>query len=190
MALDAYVKTCGKNVAGNFKKIYFGLVTDITAATVTSGEITAITNSTKFKEFVAEIDSVQFKYDGSGTSNYFTTQTLVMKFAKKTKTIILALEELKTAVTCGIAAIHIDGNGLAWLSGYDGEAVDPTARPFNKMKVTFDSGTKPSDADGNMITVELTRESEWLNHPFNTTLSDAIIAKTSPTATDFITYNS
>lgn len=187
MALAIYSKTCAKNVSGNYHKVFFGAVTDITAITVSASpyEITAITNGTKFKKFDAEIDSVQFKYEGAGAANYFTTQTLVMKFAKKTTALVAAIDELVKQVTCGVVAIHVDGNGLAWLDGYDGKATDPTARPFNKIKVTYDSGTKPSDEEGNIVVVELTRESEWPNIPFDSTLSSSIL---SGGATAFITY--
>ena len=188
MALDAYVKTCGKNVAGNYRKVFFGLATEVDTVTVSNApyELTAITNSDKFKAFTAEIDSVQFKVEGTGGSNYYTTQTLTLKFAKKSKALITQLEELKAAVTCGVCAIHVDGNGVAWLTGYDARATDPTARPYNKIKITFDSGAKPSDAEGNMVTVELTRESEWQPIPFDATVSGAIINET---ATTYIAYS-
>lgn len=188
MALDVYAKTCAKNVAGNYRKVFFDLVTEIDTITVSSApyEITAITNSNKFKAFTAEIDSVQFKIEGSGGANYTATQTLILKFAKKTKTLVAALEELKAAVTCGVCAIHVDGNGIAWLTGYDARATDPTARPYNKIKTTFESGSKPSDEGGNTVTVELSRESEWQPLPFDATLSAAIIGES---ATGYIAYS-
>lgn len=188
MALDVYTKTCAKNVGGNYQKVFFGASGDVTAVTVSSTpfEITAITNATKFKAFTAEIDSVQYKSEGQGSANYFTTQTLTLKFAKKTKELVAALEELKAQASCGIIAIHVDGNGVAWLDGYDARATDPNARPFNKIKVSFDSGLKPSDEAGNQVTVELTRESEWPNIPFDSTMSAAILGGT---ATAYITYS-
>lgn len=179
MAIAAYSKTCAKNTAGNYHKVFFNSIDAMQSTTITSGEISAITaggTGEKFQNYVGEIDSVQFKSEGNGGQNYFTTQTLTMKFAKKTKTLLAAIEQLVELVSCGIVAIHVDGNGTAWLDGYDSSAVDPTARPFNKMKVSFDSGLKPSDAEMNAVTIELTRESEWENTPFDSTLSAAILA--------------
>ena len=187
MALDVYTKTCAKNVGGNYQKVFFGDPSLITVCTISSTpfEISTFTAAGVFKKFDAEIDSVQFKYEGNGGSNYFTTQTLTMKFAKKTKDLVLAIDELVKQVTCGVAAVHVDGNGLAWLDGYDGRATDPTSRPFNKIKVTYDSGVKPSDAEGNIVTVELTRESEWPNLPFSTAISNTVLGGTAA----FITYS-
>ena len=178
MALDVYTKVCAKNVSGNLNKVYFAKASSVSSVTLTSGEISAITMAVGFQKYEADIDSVQFKLEGSGSSNYFTTQTLSMKFAKKTKELTDAIDDLAVDLPCGLVAIHVDGNGTAWLTGYDVEAKDPISRPLNQMKVTFDSGMKPSDEGGNQYTVELTRESEYENYPFDATLSAAIIAAT------------
>lgn len=188
MAIAAYSKTCAKNTAGNYHKVFFNTVDQVKTCTLTSGEISAFgIDSAKFENYVGEIDSVQYKVEGQGGQNYFTTQTLIMKFAKKSKALLAAIENLVSVIACGVVAIHVDGNGIAWLDGYDGQSgsVDPTARPFNKMKVTFDSGLKPSDADMNAVTIELTRESEWENIPFDSTLSAAILGGT---GTSYINY--
>ena len=178
MALDAYIKTCAKNVSGNLNKVYIAKASSLTTLTLTSGEISAITMAVAFQKYEADIDSVQFKMEGQGSSNYFTTQTLSMKFAKKTKDLVLAIDNLAIDLPCGLVAIHVDSNGTAWLTGYDAGAVDPAARPINKMKVTYDSGLKPGDDAGNQVTLELMRESEFENFPFDSTLSATIIAAT------------
>ena len=187
MAIAAYTKTCAKNVAGNFNKVFFNKISEVKTCTLASGEITTgfAIDSAKFQMYQAEIDSVQFKMEGNGAQNYFTTQTITMKFAKKTVGLVAAIDALAAEIPCGVAIIHVDGNGVAWLSGYDVAAYDPTSRPFNKMKVTFDSGTKPSDAEGNAVIVELSRESEWANVPFNATISAAIISGTATTIIDY-----
>lgn len=171
MALVAYTKTCGKNVSGNFHKVFLNEIANVTSITQSSSEISDVTVGSAFQMVTAEIDSVTFKSEGNGSSNYFETQTLTMKFAKASKEVNTLIDALMDAITCGIAVIRIDGNGKAWLSGYDDSAVDKKARPYNKMKVTYDSGLKPSDADGNIVTIELMRESEWDEIPFTDTTS-------------------
>lgn len=175
MALSLYTKTCAKNTAGNYNKVFLANATDITALTYGT-DITALTVTTPYFGAVhAEIDSVNFKVEGTGGQNYFTKQTLTMKFAKKTTALMTFLNNLTTAVACGIVAIRVDGNGLAWLSGYDVAGVDKIARPYNMVKVTYDSGIKPSDQEGNFVTVELTRESEYDEAPFSALLSGDIL---------------
>lgn len=188
MALDAYVKTCAKNVAGNYNKVFFGHLGDVTTHTLSSTpfEITAMTSTAKFQVYQAEIDSVKFDVKGNGGQNFFSTQTLTLKFAKLSKTLIAAIDALSAAVPCGVLAIHADGNGRAWLSGFDPQAIDKEARPYNKIEVTYDSGLKPSDADMAAVTIVLTRESEYMPTPFDDTLSGTILAGT---ATGFLAYS-
>lgn len=190
MALSLYTKTCGKNTPGNYNKVFLANPGDITDLTLTTNAISALTvASPLFQAVQAEIDTVNFKVEGTGGQNYFTKQTLTMKFAKKTAALMAFLTNLTNAVSCGVIAIRVDGNGTAWLSGYDtaitAEVADPIARPYNQIKVTYDSGTKPSDAEGNMVTVELTRESEWDETPFDATLSAALVGGTATAWVDY-----
>lgn len=172
MALAPYAKATTKNVGGNFNKLFFTEIANITS--VTGGtELTAVTmvGATKFQMVTAEIDSVQMKIEGSGNSNYFNTQTLVMRFAKRSASLTAFINSLTDAVACGVAAIRIDGNGIAWLSGFDEQGVDKWARPYNKIKVTHDSGVKPSDENQNSVIIELSRETEYDEIPFTSTVS-------------------
>lgn len=184
MALDAYIKACEKNAAGNLHKVYITEIDNIASVTGTT-EITAVTmeSGKTFHLHQAEIDSVQFKCEGTAGSNYVLTQTLIMKFAKRSVGLLTAIENLVSAIPCGVAVIRCDANGQAWLSGYDAAAVDKKSRPFNKIKVTYDSGLKPSDVEMNAVTVELTRESEWDEVPFNATLSGGIATGNETTCT-------
>jgi hypothetical protein len=186
MALSLYTKTCAKNTAGNYNKVFLANPGDITALTLTTGEISALTvASPLFQAVHAEIDSVNFKIEGTGGQNYFTKQTLTMKFAKKTAALMTFLNNLTTAVACGVIAVRVDGNGVAWLSGYDASGTDKIARPYNMIKANFDSGTKPSDAEGNFYTIELSRESEWDETPFDSTLSAALLGGTATAWVDY-----
>lgn len=172
MAIAPYAKATTKNVGGNYHKLFFTEIANITS--VTGGtELSAVTmsGSTKFQMVVAELDSVQMKIEAAGGSNYFMTQTLVMRFAKRSAALTTLINSLTDAVACGVAAIRIDGNGIAWLSGFDEAGVDKWARPYNKIKVTHDSGSKPSDEDQNSVIVELSRETEYDEIPFTSTVS-------------------
>lgn len=184
MALAVYTKSCAKNVGGNFNKVFLTEIANISSLSTNSSEITGITmeSGKYFQMFIAEIDSVQMKVEGTGASNYFTTQTLIMRFANRTKALDAAIEAITDNIACGIAAIRVDGNGTAWLSGYDENGADKKARPYNKVKVTYDSGLKPSDEAGNSITVELSRETEYDEYPFNTAQSTAIATLDTGTA--------
>lgn len=186
MALDALVKTCSKNVAGNSNKVFFGHVIDVTTIALTNNEISTLTSTAKFQVYQAEIDSVKFEIKGTAGQNFFSTQTLTMKFAKMSAALKVALNALADAIPCGVLAIHSDGNGVGWLTGYDTAALDPISRPYNKMEITFDSGSKPSDAEAGAVTVVLTRESEHLPTPFDTNLSTDIL---DGTGTGFLAYS-
>lgn len=177
MALAVYTKTCGKNVSGNMQNVFLNEIANLTSVTLTSSEISDVTVGSAFQMVAAEIDSVQFKSEGTGASNYFETQTLTIRFAKASKELNVLIDALSDAITCGIVAIRIDGNGKAWMSGYDHSAADQKARPYNQMKVTYDSGLKPSDEGGNAVTIELTRESEWDEIPFTDTTSGYMAIK-------------
>lgn len=183
MALAVYTKTCAKNVGGNLQRVYLSEIANIASVTGTT-ELTAVTmeSGKYFQMAVAEIDSVQFKSEGQGASNYFDAQTLTMKFANRTKALDVFIESITDNIACGIVAIRVDGNGLAWMSGYDAAAVDKKSRPYNKCKISYDSGLKPSDEGGNQVTVELMRESENDEIPFNTALSTALAIMDNSTA--------
>ena len=151
MALAPYAKATTKNVGGNFNKLFFTEIANITS--VTGGtELTAVTmvGATKFQMVTAEIDSVQMKIEGSGNSNYFNTQTLVMRFAKRSASLTAFINSL---------------------TGFDEQGVDKWARPYNKIKVTHDSGVKPSDENQNSVIIELSRETEYDEIPFTSTVS-------------------
>ena len=184
MALTKYSKVCSKNTPGN-SKLFFAHIADIQSITVTSGQISAITMVTgkKFVEFGAEIDTIQLTQEGKGKFAYFDSKKLIAKFAKKTPTLVSAKNELADAVVCGVVVIRVDNNGQAWLSGWD--ANNYGKRPYNQIDVTYDSGTKISDEEGNVMTITLTCESTSDELAFDTTINTAIV---SGTAT-WIDYN-
>ena len=184
MAIAKYSKTCGKNVPGN-SRLFFVEAANISSITVTSNEISAITMSdtTKFREFGADIDSIKFTIEGTGSASYSEVQKLEAKFSKKTTALITAKNSLLDAVACGVAIIRVDNNGNAWLSGYT--VKDKNRRAYNKITTNFDTGAKPSDEGTAAYTITLEAEGFDDELPFDTTLNTAIVGGTAT----FIDYN-
>ena len=187
MAIAKYSKTCGKNVPGN-SRLFFVEAGNISSITVTSNnEISAVTMSgtdtTKFREFGADIDSIKFTIEGTGSASYSEVQKLEAKFSKKTTALITAKNSLLDAVACGVAIIRVDNNGSAWLSGYT--VKDKNRRAYNKITTNFDTGAKPSDEGTAAYTITLEAEGFDDELPFDTTLNASIIGGTAT----FIDYN-
>ena len=184
MAIAKYSKTCGKNVPGN-SRLFFVEAANISSITVTSNEISAVTMSdtAKFREFGADIDSIKFTIEGTGSASYSEVQKLEAKFSKKTTALITAKNSLLDAVACGVAIIRVDNNGSAWLSGYTFK--DKNRRAYNKITTNFDTGAKPSDEGTAAYTITLEAEGFDDELPFDTTLNASIIGGTAT----FIDYN-
>ena len=184
MAIAKYSKTCGKNVPGN-SRLFFVEAANISSITVTSNEISAVTmaNTAKFREFGADIDSIKFTIEGTGSASYSEVQKLEAKFSKKTTALITAKNSLLDAVACGVAIIRVDNNANAWLSGYTFK--DKNRRAYNKITTNFDTGAKPSDEGTAAYTITLEAEGFDDELPFDTTLNAAIVGGTAT----FIDYN-
>lgn len=184
MAIAKYSKTCGKNVPGN-SRLFFVEAGNISSITVTSNEISAVTmsNTTKFREFGADIDSIKFTIEGTGSASYSEVQKLEAKFSKKTTALITAKNSLLDAVACGVAIIRVDNNGSAWLSGYT--VKDKNRRAYNKITTNFDTGAKPSDEGTAAYTITLEAEGFDDELPFDPTFNAVIVGG----AATFIDYN-
>jgi len=184
MAIAKYSKTCGKNVPGN-SRLFFTEAANISSITATSNEISAVimSDTTKFREFGADIDSIKFTIEGTGSASYSEVQKLEAKFSKKTTALITAKNSLLDAVACGVAIIRVDNNGNAWLSGYT--VKDKNRRAYNKVTTNFDTGAKPSDEGTAAYTITLEAEGFDDELAFDTTLNTAIVGGTAT----FIDYN-
>ena len=184
MAIAKYSKTCGKNVPGN-SRLFFTEAANISSITATSNEISAVimSDTTKFREFGADIDSIKFTIEGTGSASYSEVQKLEAKFSKKTTALITAKNSLLDAVACGVAIIRVDNNGNAWLSGYT--VKDKNRRAYNKITTNFDTGAKPSDEGTAAYTITLEAEGFDDELAFDTTLNSAIVGGTAT----FIDYN-
>lgn len=184
MAIAVYPKTCTKNTPGN-TTIAFTEVGNITSVTIVSEEVTVVTmtGATKFHQFDADIDSVKMTMEGSGGSSYFQSNKLEARFSKLTKELITAKQSLVDGINCGLLAVVLDGNGQAWLMGWN--TTDLGRRPLNKITANFDSGMKPSDEDTGAYTITLESETGYDPLPFEATPNATIVGGTAA----WITWN-
>jgi hypothetical protein len=190
--ISAYLKSCAKNVPGNKATVYINQIRRADSLTVTDGEVSALTVTAtgatgKFVKVQADLDGVKFTNEGSGKSSYRETQSLEMIFAKKSADLVALKDDLSDSVPCGVMVIRVDGNGQAWLSGWNEASKDGKIRPYNELTSNFDSGQSPADEDGNKLTLTLVRNAGYDELPFDTALNNSIINESS-TAGDFIGY--
>ena len=75
-----------------------------------------------------------------------------------------------------MAAIIQDSNGECWLSGWN--ETDTTSRGLFLVQDDTNSGALPSDEDAQNVTVALETLSGYVDIPFDSTLTDTIIADT------------
>lgn len=145
--LAGLARDCSSN-KGGIVAVYIANHADVTAVTVTSGKITAITMSAskKFKTYSFA------KNTGNLTSNYtfdsasgvkFVTSQLLLQFNRMETTKRVEL----TALALGdLAVICKDANGLYWYLGYE--------EPVNASAGDGQTGTARGDANRYTITLE------------------------------------
>lgn len=174
MAIAVYPKVCAANVPGN-TTILFTEVANVTSITIVSEEITVVTmdGATKFRQFDADTDSVKMTLEGSGGNSFFQNNKIEARFSKLTKELITAKQSLVDGINCGLLAVVLDGNGQAWLMGWN--TADLGRRPLNKITANFDSGMKPSDEDTGAYLITLEGESGVDPLPFETTPNGTIV---------------
>ena len=178
MALAIFTRTCAKNVAGA-SKVFVAENSAITAITVTTGEISAVTGTTPFMRIDAEQDSISWeqKVEKIGNNNVKVTQNVNFKVAPPATATNTFLQALIDGSPCGLFAVLIDGNGKCWLVGYN--TTDLKNRPLRLNTIDQKTGENPSDADGQLAAIQLTHEAGGIALPFDTALTAAIIAGTS-----------
>lgn len=180
MALSNYSRVCAKNTPGNFAEVYLAAISRINSVTESSSEISAVsmassTPSLLFQMVQADIDSVQYTIEGSGATSYQETGNLIFKCSGLTKELIELQHEIASLLPCGLAAIHVDNNGEAYISGISTAAKEGKLRPYTKATFAFDSGTKPDDEGMNSLTVTLTRQGKYGLTPFIATSQAKIV---------------
>src|SRR5512133_3849673 len=157
MALAIFTRTCAKNVSGA-SKVFIADASVVTAVTVTSGEVSAITGTTPFMRVDAEQDSVSWeqKEERIGTNNSKISNTIDFSVVPPSKDTNTFLQALIDGSPCGLLALIQDGNGKVWLVGYN--ATDAKARPLRLNNFTHATGKGVSEESGNTVPVQLYNE--------------------------------
>lgn len=178
MAIATYTKACEKNTGGN-ARVFIAEAPNVTAVTVTAGEVTAITMATGtfFEESQAEIDTVIRTEVAEGRRrNISYTHRVEMQFSKPSVDLSTFRDSLAAASPCGMCAIVQDSNGTSWLVGWN--ETDTANRGLFLVQDDTNSGALPSDEDGNVVTIAIETVSGYLDLPFDSTENAAIIGDT------------
>lgn len=165
--LAGLAKDCDANMGG-IVEIYAANFADVTAITLTSGKVSAITMDTgkKFKTYslprnTAYLTSTLNVDQAAGTKYYVTE--LFMQVNKMDTTKRTEIEALKAA---DLRIIAKDGNGAYWLLGYD--------FPVNASASTAESGTAAGDHNGYNMTFQ--EESPILPYEVDSSIVAALLA--------------
>lgn len=183
--IAVFARVCAKNVAGN-SAVYITEAANLTAVTVSSGEITAALTmgaGTTFKKIGADIDSIRRVEEEEGMgSNIKITHRIEMKFSKASKELNTLRASLHDGSPCGLVAIVTDGNGRSWLVGWN--SADTNTRGLKYRSGTLDSGVEPAQEDGNVLSMVLEGTSGYVSIPFDATIGATITGGSAA----FITY--
>jgi hypothetical protein len=178
MSLSNFLRNCSKSVAGNHERLFVAKFGDIAGATFTNGVLTAISMDVdaSFAVLEADLDTVQFTSTGTAGRGYFSEQNLIARFSQKTAELEIVVDELINASTCGLAAIRIDGNGRAWISGIAPLDKMVQNRPYLSITEEFDSGASIEAVDeGNAYTLTLGRMSATREYAMDASLAGSLL---------------
>lgn len=184
MAIAAYKACKGKNVPGNDPLLFLVETDKITSVTETSDQISAVTMETietvdqKFKQVLADFDSVQYTSEGTFKTSGGETESLIARFSYPSTEMQLLKNEIKAAVACGVAAIFVDANRNAWCMGISAASKEGKSRPINQVVFAEDSGVLMTDEDMQQVTMTFSRLSGWGRVEFDDTLTSAIAGGT------------
>ena len=183
MTFTSFLKTCVRNTPGNQYQAYLCPVASITSITLTAGEVSAVTmdSTAKFQRVQGKLDTVQFTSEGNAGNTLNITHSLKMRFDKMTTALnkwFYDTDGIADAVVCGMVAIHVDGNGQAWISGISPASVEGTLRPYQSATINFDSGAAPTDDAAAQPELTLTRTGAAPAYPFDSTILATITGGT------------
>ena len=144
--LAGLARDCSPNIGG-IKRVLLANTSDVSALTVTTGVVSAITMDTgkKFKayNFNPQTSSLSSNYTVDQANNIkFVESDLVLVFAKMNTTARLEIAALAQA---DLYAIVEDNNGTFWLLGYD--------EPVGISAGDGLTGTQRTDRNGYSITL-------------------------------------
>lgn len=148
---------CANSCAGGLSKFYIASKDDVTALTLVSGEITAITMDVGalFYEFIPYEETANFTETGERANcNTVVTQTMVAVFPCHSQETRDAIKELQDCC-CGFIVIHEENNGKRWLWG---ASTDLTGLgiSYNAQLTNFETVTGTAINDQNQTTITLT----------------------------------
>ena len=172
MAIAAFARVCAKNVTGNLK-VWIAETANMTTVTITSNEISAVGGTGIFHRVQPTLDNLQRteKVEGGAQGHKFTHE-LKMSFAKPSKNLKLFIESLIAATPCGMTAIILDGNGQAWMIGYN--ATDLKDRGLKLVDTGLDTGLAPGEDGKGQFDVTLRTLCSEMALPFDATQTAAI----------------
>ena len=183
MTVAVYQKACSKNVSGN-SKIFVAEAANVSAITVTAGEISAITGAEAFKEIQVELDTiVRTEEKIAGKLNHTFDVSINMKLAHPSKDLNTLRNSLVSASPCGMLALVRDHNGEWWLVGYN--ELDLVTRPLFLAQDNMTTGAELIDIEGNKASLILSRSLADASLPLDATLAAAMDAQSAAFA-DFI----
>lgn len=172
MTIAVFSKACSKNVSGN-TRIFVAESANVSAITVTAGEISGITGAGAFKEIETDFDTIlRTEEKIAGKLNHAYDVSVDMKFAKPNTALNTLRDSLGDASPCGMIALVRDGNGEWWLVGYN--ELDLLTRPLYLSQDNFTSGAELIDPEGNKASVKLVRNLADASLPLDSTLADSI----------------
>jgi hypothetical protein len=175
--LGIFTQVCAKNVSGA-SVIYISdktLATGFTIST-TPFEITAIAGTTPFHRVDTIQDSVEWNEEGSrvGLNNWMIKNTVNFDIMAPNKTTNVFLQALLDDSPCGLYAIILDGNGVAWVIGVN--SIDGGNRPLRLGKQSHKTGKGLSVAEGNIIQISMENDCSGLAIPLDATLTAMVVA--------------
>jgi hypothetical protein len=177
MSLGIFTQVCAKNTSGA-SVIYIAEKAVATAFTISSTpfEITAITGTTPFMRVDTIQDSVEWNEEGArvGLNNWSIKNTINFDIMAPNKTTNVFLQALLDTSPCGLYAIILDGNGVAWVVGVN--TVDVGNRPLRLGKQSHKTGKGLQVAEGNVIQITLENDCSGFAIPLNSTLTAMIVA--------------
>jgi len=113
VVLSKYTLTCARNITGN-KQLFIAAAADVTSATVTSSEISAVTaTAASFVNVGFEQDSYNFTQVAAAQKNqmsYEKTHTFRLGKAQKENNTFIDL--LSDNLACGFLVIRGDNNAI------------------------------------------------------------------------------
>ena len=167
VTLTGIAYSCEPNLSG-VKAVYVAEYDDVSAYTVSNGNITSITMASgkKFYEYVfnkntAGLTSTMTKDETNGYSYYTNELTGNINHLDTTKNV-----EVNELMTGRLACIVNDKNGIYWFLGQDSYATGTA--------MVAQTGAAPED--GNYYNITITDESKAMPYSIDASIVGALIA--------------